>query len=158
MPTVKELIDEYGAGLVGAWVRWDGDGKLRPGSFKITTLPDKDNPNLKARLNGRGVAYVFSNDDILTIKNAPTTKTPFELLDLGFCAAMCRNWEAGIKDGRVANGWETLPRTNETRDRYVAKILRHLQRYVEQRGVAVEHLAAIACNANILWHIEGRGE
>jgi hypothetical protein len=86
------------------------------------------------------------------------SKTPFHLLDLGFCAAMCRNWEAGIKEGRTANDWETLPQTNETRDRYAAKVLRHLHEYVEQRGVAAEHLAAIACNANILWHVEGRGE
>jgi hypothetical protein len=88
------------------------------------------------------------------------TKTPFELLDLGFAAAMCRNWEAGVKHGRTANDWETLPRTAETRDRYVAKVLRHLQAYVEAEGDGerCEHAAALACNANILWHVAGRGE
>ena len=87
-------------------------------------------------------------------------KTPFELLDLGFAAAMCRSWADGVKHGRTANDWQYLPRTEETRDQYVAKVLRHLQAYVEtsDRGARCEHAAAIACDANILWHLSGRGE
>ncbi len=89
-----------------------------------------------------------------------SSKTPFQLLDLGFAAAMCRNWEAGIKHGRTADDWQFLKDTDETKSTYVAKILRHLRAYIETEDSAAQcgHAAAIACNANILWHIAGRGE
>jgi hypothetical protein len=156
MPTVKELISEYGEGLVGQFVR-TGRGThevTKVEGYNIETIGPKGTPN------DTWVHYELSEAEIVDTPNhtSQSTKTPFHLLDLGFAAAMCRNWEAGIKEGRTANDWETLPRTNETRERYAAKIMRHLHEYVEQRGVAAEHLAAIACNANILWHIEGRGE
>jgi hypothetical protein len=143
--------------------RFDGGD----GIFEITEVHD-DSVRATCRELGSSTeffgSYVIDNlqfpNGKPSIQAKPTQggKVPFHLLDLGFCAAMCRNWEAGIKEGRTANDWETLPRTNETRERYAAKIMRHLHGYVEQRGVAAEHLAAIACNANILWHIEGRGE
>jgi hypothetical protein len=103
---------------------------------------------------------VLNEGEIIELEYPPASKsdhkTPFELLDLGFAAAMCHSWQLGVKHGRTANDWQHLPRTDETRDRYVAKILRHLQGYVEagdDRAVKCEHLAAIACDANILWHV-----
>lgn len=86
------------------------------------------------------------------------SKTRFELLDLGFAAEMCGNWEKGVKGNRLPNDWESIEQTSENKDKYVAKILRHLQGYVESESPAemTQHLAAIACNANILWHLEGR--
>jgi hypothetical protein len=158
MPTVRDLISEYevdGNTVCGMTVKWEND-------FYLIDRICNDNIELVS-LNNDLSPIILRGTEIVELEYPPqskltATKTPFHLLDLGFCAAMCRNWEAGIKDGRKANDWETLPQTNETRERYAAKIMRHLHEYVEQRGVAAEHLAAIACNANILWHIAGRGE
>jgi hypothetical protein len=152
MPTVKELIETYGEELVGQVV-------LCPESGIRSQVVEIESHQILCKV-GKNVFVNYLLETVIEILDSSSKpiKTPFELLDLGFCAAMCRNWEAGIKEGRTANDWETLPRTNETREQYAAKIMRHLHEYVEQRGVAVEHLAAIACNANILWHVEGRGE
>ena len=74
-------------------------------------------------------------------------KPRFELLDLNFAAAMCDNMEKGIKDGRKANGWKTM---HPDIPAYEAKILRHLREW--QNTGDKRHLAAIACDANIIWH------
>lgn len=79
-------------------------------------------------------------------------KTRFELLDLDFAAAMCNNFEEGIKGNRMPNGWKNMKPTPETMMRYRAKILRHLHNYGTTGNP--QDLAAIACNANILWHLE----
>lgn len=85
-------------------------------------------------------------------------KTPFELLDLGFAAAMSECWEAGIKDDRVVNGWKRLKWNERIERKYAAKILRHLTAYLKSEDdvACLLHAAAIACNANILWHHAGK--
>lgn len=91
----------------------------------------------------------------------PEHKTPFELLDLDFAAAMCGCWQAGIKDGRRANGWKNMEWTPDTEQEYKAKILRHLQAYfnADSPKEAQQHAVAIACDANILWfHEEGKND
>lgn len=78
-------------------------------------------------------------------------KTPFHLVDLDFVAAMCNVYRAGLTTpGREPNGWKLLAWDDEHREEYVSKILRHLHAFT-QTG-SREDLAAIACNANILWH------
>ena len=84
---------------------------------------------------------------------APAGKTRFDLLDLDFAAAMADTFAEGVKDGRTAGDWKNHPKTAETRDRYRAKILRHLHEFTN--GGGRDHLAAIACDACILWNMEG---
>jgi len=79
-----------------------------------------------------------------------TKKTRFDLLDLNFAAAMCDNMEDGLKDDRTVNGWKGMDWNVDLLEAYEAKILRHLHAW--QTTGDVQHLAAIACNANIIWH------
>jgi hypothetical protein len=153
MPTVRELIEAYGIDLIGR--------DIRLGDSMVVTFKGWNAPCQKAVIDDGQDGLIIPDDMDATLVQQPEPKTPFELLDLGFAAAMCHSWQLGVKHGRTANDWQHLPRTDGTRDRYVAKILRHLQAYVEagdDRAVRCEHAAAIACDANILWHVEGRGE
>ena len=80
-----------------------------------------------------------------------SAKTPFELLDLDFAAAMCENFAAGVAQDpdREPNGWQTMDWDSPTESLYEAKILRHLHEWRRTRDP--RHLAAIACDANIIW-------
>ena len=72
---------------------------------------------------------------------------------------MAKCFYAGIKGNRKAHDWQDIPNTIENRDKYLSKIVRHASKGYysdptklnEQR----KHLAAVACNANILWHMLG---
>jgi hypothetical protein len=86
-----------------------------------------------------------------------SNKTPFHLLDLDFCAAMCENFQEGLTGDRVENGWKSLKSTTENLNKYEGALMRHF--HLAKKAVLSEdrkkHLAAIACNANILWSMEG---
>jgi hypothetical protein len=87
--------------------------------------------------------------------NTEPDKTPFHHADLGFLAAMCETFAAGVKHDRAPGDWKRLP-WPASREEYVAKVLRHLRDYTEATTPEerAAHAAAIGCNANILWHHE----
>lgn len=68
-------------------------------------------------------------------------------------SAIADNWMEGIKGSRKAFDWRTMPWDNSVEEAYLAKTLRHLV----QSDMAltlddkIKHLAALFCNANILW-------
>jgi hypothetical protein len=68
-------------------------------------------------------------------------------------ASIADNWARGIKGDRVAFNWMSMHWDTDVEDKYLAKALRHLA----QADMAVnaenriKHLAALFCNANILW-------
>jgi len=85
-------------------------------------------------------------------------RTPFHLLDLEFAGAMCETWAEGLKGDRRPNNWKKLPWDRTIHDKYVGAIMRHLREYLsttdpERRRQA---MAAIGCNANILWYYSDR--
>ena len=100
-----------------------------------------------------GDVIPWRSDWVIKLDPETDHKPPMELLDLDFAAAMADVFGAGVKDGRAAGDWRGHPQTDETRDKYRAKILRHLREYTNGNGR--EHLAAIACDACILWTMEG---
>ena len=102
-----------------------------------------------------GVFHMGDNIEI-TQNEQQEQKIPFHLLDLDFCAAMCENWQAGVKNGRQLNDWYFL-KGEENKRKYESKILRHLHGAKKTFGEdRKKHLAAIACNANILWSMESK--
>jgi hypothetical protein len=141
MPTVKELINEYGEGLVGRRIRLNKD--------RIVIFKGWNTKYQKVVVDEGRYGIIISDDTEAYIEPEITIKTPFHLLDLSFAAAMCRCFEEGIKDGRKANDWKELPKDQETFDKYKAKILRHLKELEDTNDP--KHAAAIACCANILW-------
>ncbi len=70
------------------------------------------------------------------------TKTPFHLIGLDFVAAMARNMEKGIKNGRAAWDWAHIDFTPDADAAYHSALLRHVQ---------ARNWPAVACNAYILW-------
>lgn len=86
-------------------------------------------------------------------------KIPFELADLDFIGEMCKNFEAGLKDGRKPNDWKNIEPTPLNLNTHTGKIMRHLHN-VSTMDLEVEDarrdLAAIACNANILYRMAER--
>ena len=82
-----------------------------------------------------------------------------ELIDLNFIHAMDECFKAGIKGDRKANDWKDIQGTIENQNKYFAKINRHAARAFtcDSYEKAMRHLAAIACDANILWHMFSRG-
>lgn len=81
------------------------------------------------------------------------------LIDIKFVEAMERCFKAGIKEDRKANDWKEIALTDENIKKYFAKINRHAARafLCDSYENGMPHLAAIACNANILWHMFNRG-
>lgn len=75
-------------------------------------------------------------------------KPNFNLLDFDFAAAMCSNFEKGLKHGRKANGWKLIEWNDEHEADYFSALVRHVKEYSESGEESA--LAAIACNANIL--------
>lgn len=76
------------------------------------------------------------------------------LLSIGrFLNAIADNWLDGIKDERIAFGWQDMHWDKSVEMAYVAKALRHFVQ-VDMATTAdekIQHLAALFCNANILW-------
>lgn len=72
-----------------------------------------------------------------------------------FFAAVARNWKEGVKNGRSAFGWMDMDWTVWAERSYASKALRHLS-HAEDPTLnitdRIKHLAAVYCNANILWH------
>lgn len=82
-----------------------------------------------------------------------------ELLDTAFLFAMISNWLDGAdRPGRVVNGWRDIEPTGINVITYFAKLERHLNAAIDagDKTEAQAHLAAIACNANILFNIAGK--
>ncbi len=81
-------------------------------------------------------------------------KIPFHLADLEFLRAMCENFERGLNGDRYPDGWKNIFWGPETKTEYAAKVLRHLHEFIKTKNPVAQrqHAAAIACNANILWH------
>lgn len=80
--------------------------------------------------------------------NKPDGKVRPSLVDAGFIMAMAEVLEAGLKGARKREDWQRIPRPQaleECRD----ALLRHAfgQGPEDER----QHLAAVACNAMILW-------
>lgn len=69
------------------------------------------------------------------------------LLDSEFLKEMQRNMRRGIKDGRTEDDWKL--RTGPDIDDRLAAIERHRQKYIQTKNA--KHLAAVACNAMIVW-------
>jgi hypothetical protein len=68
---------------------------------------------------------------------------------------MCENWQSGIKNDRTANDWKKYKITQPNIDVYEGALMRHLHGAKKTSGKERQkHLAAIACNANILWSME----
>lgn len=84
------------------------------------------------------------------------TKTRFELVPLGFVAAMARVMASGLKlPGRYVDSWKRLDPADLPL--YRASILRHLQAEEEAGPLAIDpesnepHLVHVACGAMISW-------
>lgn len=93
----------------------------------------------------------------------PPAKPPLHLLDMTFAAAMCQVFEEGNRDGRKAGDWREKQPTPENLAKYQGALLRHFMGYQDamrdgRPGDAREHLASVACNANILWVMAWRAE
>jgi hypothetical protein len=81
-----------------------------------------------------------------------------ELLDADFLQAMEKCFAAGNKNGRKPNDWKDREYTKNLHDVYLSKIMRHAASSYSGTFTGEtkrEHLAAVACNANILWHMLG---
>ena len=67
--------------------------------------------------------------------------------------AVASNWAGGVKDGRAPFGWLTMQWDHEMEAKYIAKTLRHfsLAETAPSLEIKTKHLAALFCNANILW-------
>lgn len=77
-----------------------------------------------------------------------------EHLSVGhFLSAISANWASGLKDGRKAFDWMMMNWNMYVEGLYVAKTMRHLiQADTSQTPDLInKHLAALFCNANILW-------
>ena len=77
------------------------------------------------------------------------------LVDDEFCDAMHDCFYKGMQEnGYVKWGWKRLKWDHETQLLYTAKLLGHVAKGIraETAEERREHLAAVACNANILWH------
>ena len=70
-----------------------------------------------------------------------------------FLNAICENWMDGIRDGRSAFDWQQMGWNTVVEKKYIAKTLRHfIHAEIDvPLGSQTKHLAALYCNANILW-------
>lgn len=78
-------------------------------------------------------------------------------LDERFLDAMADCFYRGVrKNGRAFNDWKTRKWDNNLKLLYTSKLIGHVAKGI--RAATAEerrkHLAAVACNANILWHHE----
>ena len=68
-------------------------------------------------------------------------------------SSIADNWRDGIRGSRIAFNWMNMRWDTDVEAKYLAKALRHLSQAdmacnAESR---INHLAAVFCNANILW-------
>ena len=80
----------------------------------------------------------------------------YALLDFDFLAAMADVFDVGLKDGRKKNDWRKIENTDANFDAYVSALMRHLRAAIKRREAQCadeDHFAAVAANANILWHM-----
>jgi hypothetical protein len=70
-----------------------------------------------------------------------------------FLNSIADNWLEGIKDEREAFDWQKMEWTEAIELAYIAKTMRHFVQVdmVVTLDERVQHLAALFCNANILW-------
>jgi hypothetical protein len=87
-----------------------------------------------------------------TIEN-DKKKPEMALVPFDFIAAMADNFERGLKDGRKAFDWKKIEWNDAETLKYFSKLMRHLMSAAEGK-TDCDHLAAVACNAAILWHHE----
>lgn len=82
------------------------------------------------------------------------TRLPFELTDIHFVLAMAKIWKNGNKGNRIANDWKTMSWNEKRKDDYIGRIWSHIYKFIEATTIEdeLEHLASIACNANIIFH------
>jgi hypothetical protein len=74
-----------------------------------------------------------------------------KLIDDEFIEAMAEVMREGAdRPGRVLNGWRDLEWTVETEKLYYAKLIGHAAQAM--RPCDLNHLAAAACNALIIWY------
>lgn len=85
--------------------------------------------------------------------NKPDGKPRPSLVDAGFIMAMAEVMEAGLKGERNREDWQRIER-QQALEEYRDALLRHAfgQGPEDER----QHLAAVACNAMILWWHLGR--
>jgi len=83
------------------------------------------------------------------------SKTPFHLLDFDFLAAMAENMRKGLTEGREEHDWYKIEPTQKNIEEYFSAAMRHLMKGVPGRGGEREALAAVACNAMIMWYLVG---
>jgi hypothetical protein len=113
--TLKESYRRHGDKLLGATINTPSMGNatveiLNIGkNGEITSIIASSKGDVFSSRN----IMPYENIEIIKFKTTPQPKTPFHLLDLDFAAAMCENWQEGLKDGRVENGWKKLKSTNE---------------------------------------------
>jgi hypothetical protein len=77
------------------------------------------------------------------------------LVDDEFIDAMHGCFYLGVEEhGRVQWDWKRLKWDSNTQLLYTAKLLGHVAKGIraETAEERRKHLAAVACNANILWH------
>ena len=94
----------------------------------------------------------------------PTKCTPYKneyhrciFEDWRFIEAMVFNWIDGAqRPGREPNGWKIIPWDRKTRFKYFKKLMGHAAQAFAAQDIteARKHWAAVACNANILFHHE----
>lgn len=75
-------------------------------------------------------------------------KTPYSLVHAPFIAAMARNLQEGIKNGRKRDDWQRMEWNPEVRAQYMDALQRHTLEGFDA--------AAIACNAMIIAYHDGR--
>lgn len=70
-----------------------------------------------------------------------------------FLAAISDNWSNGVKNHREPFDWIDMEWNPQVESIYMAKTLRHLVQADLARNseIHIKHLAALFCNANILW-------
>lgn len=117
------------------WAYYDGDGKFR-----------------FVRKTDREIERERENESLSCV-NKPDGKPRPSLVDAGFIMAMAEVMEAGLKGGRNREDWQRVER-QQAIEEYRDALLRHAfgQGPEDER----QHLAAVACNAMILWWHLGR--
>lgn len=78
--------------------------------------------------------------------NKPEGKPRPSLVEPSFIMAMASIMELGLKNGRQPGDWKDIPR-DQALEQYRDALLRHA--FAEDESE--DHLAAVACNAMILW-------
>ena len=93
----------------------------------------------------------YSQEEKTPFELKDVGKTPFAFLDFSFLAAMAECWSNGLQGTDEPFSWmRLLPWTADKENSYLSALMRHLALYRRTRDP--KHLAAVACNANILWH------